>query len=86
MEVVTLEPPTTAAAPAATSSVTDVQATASVVPSLLYPIGNPILNNVDSLSVNYVSPWPVVDLLVSCGATTEDTDTFSFKVDNRRRL
>lgn len=86
MEVVTLEPPMTAAAAAATSSTADARATTSVVPSLLYPVGNPVLNNIDSLSVNYVSPWPVVDLVVLCGATTEDTDTFSFKAENRRRL
>ena len=88
-EVVTLEPPTTtaaaAAAAAATSSTADPQAIASVVASLLYPVGNPVLNNIDSLSVDYVSPWPVVDLVVSCGATTENTDTF-FKTDNCRRL
>ncbi len=83
-EVVTLQPPTTAAA-ATTSSTIDAQVTASVVPSLLYPLGTPVINNIDSLVINYVTPWPIVDLAVSCGPTTEDLDSFSFKADNREK-
>ena len=84
MDVVTLPPPTTAA-PAAATSTSDPQAGATVVPSILYPVGNPILNNIDSLVVNYITPWSTVDLIVSCGTTAEDPDSFSFKADDRKR-
>ena len=83
MTVVTLPPPTSVA-PAAESTSTP-RAGATVVPSILYPVGNPILNNIDTLIVNYITPWQTVDMIVSCGASEGDQDAFSFKADNRKR-
>jgi hypothetical protein len=84
MEVVTLPPPTIAASAAATSAPL-AESSAAVVPSILYPVGNPVLNNIDTLEVNFVTPWESVDMIVSCGTTAEEPDLFSFKTDNREQ-
>jgi hypothetical protein len=78
MSVITLPPPTVAA----TSSDSTPQATASVVPSILYPNGAPILNNIDTLVVNYITPWQSVDMIIKCG---EDT-SFSNKISGSEHI
>ena len=52
---------------AATTTAESVAAPAtSVVPSILYPMGSPIINNIDTILVSYTSPWDSVDLTVQC--------------------
>lgn len=84
MEVVTLPAPTIRDSTATATS--NPLPDASIVPSILYPVGNPVLNNIDTLVVNYITPWSAVQMTVSCGATVEDSDSLSFRADNREEF
>ena len=80
---------TTTAAPvaaaAATTTAADPVATPapSVVPSVLYPAGNPMINNIDTVLVSYTSPWDSVDLTVQCesGSSKQSYEIDSCKHD-----
>lgn len=73
MTVVSLAPPVSQEATTDGSSPTNVPSTASesgaastIVPSFLYPSGQPTINNIDTVLVSYISPWDSVDLTVQC--------------------
>jgi hypothetical protein len=81
MNVVTLPPPTSINP---TSTTPDAAAAATDGPTIAYPSGNPIINNIDTLVVQYSTPWQNVDLTVSCGTTDGDESAFSFTADQRK--
>ena len=64
--VTTTAAPVAVAAAATTTAEPVATPAPSVVPSVLYPAGNPTINNIDTVLVSYTSPWDSVDLTVQC--------------------
>jgi hypothetical protein len=61
-------------------------AISATTPSILYPTGDPVLNNIDTLIVSYKVPWDDVRLAVYCGESQElGQILYSFNTENGRR-
>lgn len=88
MTLLSLAPPVAQTAAATDSPSSDATTTtaasaasSTVAPSVLYPDGNPTINNIDTVLVSYISPWDSVDLTVECerGSSKQSYDVNSCK-------